>query len=205
MREYVKGSEPYNRWHDAKAKAKKKLPLFVFMAGNIAPSKHRGVEGCWRKASAITLNGLVMADFDGMDDPLTFAKNLTEDFYQSHGILLVHVTPSHHGLRFVFKADTARGNIADNQAWLAKELSLPLDGVCKDSSRGSYAFHKSMLVYLNEAIFDYENPAFEEKYGNKAQAQAPLEAPLEAPPRGEKGTLCLTTFRHPPWGGRKGG
>ena len=166
MLEYEKGSELFNRWHDAKAKEKKKLPLFIFMAGNIAPSKRGNVEGCWRKAAAITLNGLVMADFDGMDDPVLFAGNLTEDFYQSHGILLVHVTPSHHGLRFVFKADAARGNIADNQAWLAGELSLPLDGVCKDSSRGSFAFHKSMLVYLNDEIFDYEDKSFDEKFGD---------------------------------------
>ena len=168
MNGYEKGSESFNKWHDQKSREKKKLPAFLFMAGKIAETERGFAKACWRKASAITLNGLVMIDFDDLEDPRTewekLYVNLTEAWRER--ILLVHVTPSGHGLRVVFKADVNVGNIADNQLAFAEECGLPLDAACKDSSRLSYAVNASNIIYveLNE-LLNYENPEFDEKFG----------------------------------------
>ena len=153
--QYGLSTEQGRKWHDECARQKKKLPAFVFMAGGVATTKNRaGREGQWRVAKAITLNGLCMLDVDHLDDAkATFGQltarlfgfceqpmveetkqSLNKGWEEKYGVLLIHITPSGHGLRFVFKADAERGNLADNQAWLAKELGVELDAACKDSS-----------------------------------------------------------------------
>ena len=69
MSSYNALSDGWVKWHNAKTTEKKKLPLFVFMAGHIAKEKSGAVEIARRKASNITLNGMVMADFDDLEDP----------------------------------------------------------------------------------------------------------------------------------------
>ena len=167
MRGYEKGSELYNKWHDEKARDKKRLPLFVYMAGHIEPSARGNAMCCWRKQESIRLNGLVMADFDDLDDPRkVYAEHAVAIAELGDRILLTHITPSGHGLRFVCKGDPAVGNIADNQEWFAKAIGLTLDGVCKDSSRASFAVSKSNIIHFNKEIFTYENKEFDEKYGD---------------------------------------
>ena len=71
-------------------------------------------------------------------------------FCKHYGILFVHVTSSGFGLRFVFKADAMRGNLADNQQWLARELGVEPDSVCKDSVRLSYQqkIEKTLSMFI---------------------------------------------------------
>lgn len=183
--EYEEGSEMYKKWHDSAGESKRKLPLFLFCAGHIAESVNsKGVSGTWRKAESIMLNGLCMVDIDHIADsrgtykelctrlfgyyeePLFEEQKSSNAEWDKYGVLLIHVTASGHGLRFVFKADAERGNLADNQRWLCEQLGFRCDEACKDSSRGSFVVRKSNILYLNDQIFDYENKEFEKKYGD---------------------------------------
>lgn len=170
MMEWDKGTEMYTMYHNEKAKDKKKLPAFVFMAGKIEPSQRGAITALWRKASQITLNGLVMVDYDNIENPGELFNKLFgekgSDVVGTHKVLLAHITPSGHGLRFVFTADVAVGNIADNQADFSQKIGLALDESCKDSSRLSFAVCKKNLLLLSEELFTYNDPKFDEKFGN---------------------------------------
>lgn len=145
------------RLHDEQARLKKRLPAFLFMAS--FPSGRR------RQKDAV-LNGLVMLDFDGVANP-----KATFDAWQAAGdlerlnILLVHITPSGYGLRIVAKADARRGNLADNQHYIAGQLGMKPDEACKDASRISFAFPLDSLLYENKELFDYDNKEFDKQYG----------------------------------------
>ena len=76
-------------------------------------------------------------------------------------ILLVYITPSGKGLKIVFKADIKKGNLIDNQLWLAGVLGVKADEGCKDASRRSYLTTESDILYINkEELFNYENKEF---------------------------------------------
>ena len=110
-------------------------------------------------------------------------------FCRAHGILLVHVTPSGKGLRFVFKADPGRGNLADNQAWLASVLGMQMDAVCKDSVRISFGCTRRDIIYIElENLLNYENEEFEKQFGEayrKGNSQ-PQAHPQPLPKGGEQ-------------------
>lgn len=166
-------------------KLKRQLPAFIFQATFDETLSKKGYKGAWRKQSAARLNGLYMLDIDHVDEPKALFdkwvddfKNDDADFMQAEtwvaknafcnrlGILLVHVTSSGKGLRLVAKANENRGNIADNQAWLAKELGVKMDESCKDASRLSFCPSYEDIIFINkEELFNYENKAFDEKYG----------------------------------------
>ncbi len=93
-------------------------------------------------------------------------KGFFEQLNQSRGVLLAHITPSGEGLRIVAKADANAGNLADNQAHLAKALGLTNDEAVKDASRISFAFPKENLLYLNNELFTYNNDEYDRKFGD---------------------------------------
>ena len=163
----------------------------------------------WRKAEKAHLNGLVFLDIDGIDEPeKAFAKAVEAynskspspsgevgceapswcaAFCKHYGILFVHVTPSGKGLRFVFKADPERGNLADNQAWLAGVLGMEMDSVCKDSVRISFGCTRRDIIYIElENLLTYENEAFEQKFGDEYRKGN--SAPTHDSPAGANGT-----------------
>ena len=160
----------YDRW-------KRKLPAFIFMS-EVMPNEGPDGKGKklpldrWRKQHACRLNGLVMVDFDHVENP----KERFTEFIRDHAhwldetscptaIMLAHVTPSGQGLRLVCRADVEVGNLFDNAQRVATAFGLPLDDQCKDASRLSFAVTKDDLLYINEKIFDYENKEYDEKYG----------------------------------------
>lgn len=146
---------------------KKKLPLFVFMAGDIAATPNKkGVMGCWRKQQYVKLNGLYMLDLDHVEDPRSTYESVISHFRELFGILLVHVTPSQHGLRIVAKANPEVGNLADNQEKLAEALGFKPDEACKDSSRGSFCPTHEDILYINNEIFEYQNDEYDKKFGD---------------------------------------
>lgn len=147
------------------AKMKKLLPAFCFQS--TFAGRRRLQKDC-------KLNGLYMVDFDHLEgDPREWynAKfNGTSEAIQpteTFGIMLAHITPSGHGLRFVAMADARRGNLADNARWLSGKLGLPLDEACKDATRLSFAFPESELLYINDLIFAYHNEEFEKQFGDQ--------------------------------------
>ena len=113
-------------------------------------------------------------------------------FCKQYGILFVHVTPSGKGLRFVFKADPERGNLADNQRWLSDVLGMKMDEVCKDSVRISFGCTRRDIIYIElENLLNYENETFEQKFGDEYRKgnSAPTGThPQPLPKGGEAGS-----------------
>ncbi len=158
-----KASTKARELHDEKSALKKKLPAFIFQA--TFPLGRR-------KQSEAVLNGLYMTDFDDltpaeMENICCVLSDSEFALCKALGVVLAHVTPSGHGLRLVAKADPGRGNIADNQAWLANKLALPLDVACKDATRISFAFSKNNLLYISNEIFNYNDEEFDKRFGEQ--------------------------------------
>ena len=192
--------------HDQKGKLKAELPAWVFSAGFIAKSEKtlkgdkRPCRAEWRKSEYAKLNGLVMLDIDHEKDPQGLFKKMVEGYNESHnenedenswcgafckhyGILFVHVTSSGYGLRIIFKGNAERGNIADNQAWMARQLGVKLDEVCKDSVRNSFCCTREDIIYLElENLLNYNDEEFEKKFGEdyREGRTAPTTEPADS-------------------------
>ena len=146
------------------ASLKRKLPAFIFQAMFDETASAKGKVGRWRKQAATRLTGLVVMDIDHVDNPQEkFIEWKTLDFGKL-GILLVYITPSGHGLKIIFKADAAKGNLIDNQHAMAKVLGVEVDESCKDASRMSFICKESDILYIDNELFTYENKEFAEKY-----------------------------------------
>ena len=162
--------DKYRETHDAALK--RKLPAFIFQATFDETTSPKGKTGAWRKQAATQLTGLVVMDVDHVEDP----KGVFDQWglgTDEHGfinkdaagrILLVYITPSGKGLKVVFKADVAVGNLIDNQHAMAKVLGVEVDESCKDASRMSFICKESDILYLNKELFTYENKEFAERY-----------------------------------------
>ena len=160
-------------------KLKDSLPGCLYQTREVLVSKgeaeyNKDQMGHWRLQSQCVLNGLVMCDFDHVDEPRktwTLIDNgqLTIDNSLRERILLVFITPSGEGLKVVFKADIDY-NLTDNQKMMAKKLGLAMkiDKGTKDSSRLSYIPKWDDILYIDEeTLFGYDNPLYDEKYGKQ--------------------------------------
>ena len=166
--------------YDAKKKA---LPLAIFIGTfeesvkefeNKKTGEKRKVKGCWRLQKHCRLNGLCVIDFDHIEgDPRkvweeAFAKLSEED---KKRILFVYVTPSAQGLKVVFMADAAVGNLIDNQIEFSKKLGLNPDECCKDASRGAFLTTSDDVIFIDEErLISYQDDAFGEKYNEAYHA-----------------------------------
>ena len=164
------------KWNEAidqyrktgEASLKRKLPAFIFQAMFDETESKAGKLGAWRKQSATRLTGLVVMDIDHVENPREVFESwhlATDGRTKRTGILLVYVTPSGKGLKVVFKADVAKGNLIDNQHAMASELgNVTIDESGKDSSRMSYICKESDILFIDKELFTYENKEFCEKY-----------------------------------------
>ena len=147
------------------ASLKRKLPAFIFQATFDETQSKKGKVGRWRKQSATRLTGLVVMDIDHIENPRAVFESWHLAADDKIGILLVYVTPSGKGLKVVFKADVAKGNLIDNQHAMASELgNVTIDESGKDSSRMSYICKESDILFIDKELFTYENKEFGEKY-----------------------------------------
>ena len=153
---------------------KRRLPALCYQATFDETESKKGIRGKWRKQAAARLNGLFMLDIDHMQEaPRKWWREMvatkgyeTGDFCRELGVVLVHVTSSGEGLRLVAKADVNRGNIADNQHWLADKLGVVCDESCKDASRLSFIPTWDDIIYSDyKQLLDYNNEEFDEKFG----------------------------------------
>ena len=115
--------------------------------------------------------------------PLAPSTSWCGEFCKHYGILFVHVTSSGFGLRLVFKGDANRGNIADNQKWLAGELGVKFDDICKDSVRNSFCCTREDIIYLElENLLNYNDEEFEKKFGEdyREGRTAPTTEPADS-------------------------
>ena len=172
------------------AQLKRKLPAFIFQATFDETVSKAGKKGAWRKQAATRLTGLVVMDVDHVEEPQEkFVEWKALDFGKL-GILLVYVTPSGHGLKVVFKADVAKGNLIDNQHAMAEVLGVEVDESCKDASRMSFICKESDILYMDQELFTYENKEFAEKYDAEYRAghSANTKAPAVASKAAQQGT-----------------
>ena len=152
------------------ASLKRKLPAFIFQAMFDETESKKGRVGRWRKQAATRLTGLVVMDVDHVENPQEKYMEWKALDFGKLGILLVYVTPSGHGLKVVFKADVAKGNLIDNQHTMAKVLGVEVDESCKDASRMSFICKESDILYMDKELFTYENKEFAEKYDAEYRA-----------------------------------
>ena len=154
------------------AQLKRKLPAFIFQATFDETTSKSGKTGAWRKQTATRLTGLVVMDVDHIENPLTMYQGWVEKAldFKALGILLIYITPSGKGLKIVFKADVAKGNLIDNQHAMAKVLGVEVDESCKDASRMSFICKETDILYLDKELFTYENKEFGERYDAEYRA-----------------------------------
>ena len=184
------------------AQLKRKLPAFIFQATFDVTTSKSGKTGAWRKQAATHLTGLVVMDVDHIENPLTLYQGWVEKGldWKQLGILLIYITPSGKGLKIVFKADVAKGNLIDNQHAMAKVLGVEVDESCKDASRMSFICKESDILYLDKELFTYENKEFSEKYDAEYRAGHSSPSPkLGEVRRGlNKGTSDACSDPQPP-------
>lgn len=120
---------------------KKGLPVVTWQS--YFPSK--------RLAKEAEPSGLFMLDIDHVDDPwkLYSERMCNSDIKKELGIVFVGKTASCHGLRIVAKCRPGLKTIADCQRWLASNLKVDYDGVCKDWARCSFLVHDSYTYYMD--------------------------------------------------------
>ena len=166
--------------YDAK---KRGLPLAIFIGTfeesvkeieNKKTGEKKLVAGCWRLQKHCRLNGLCVIDFDHIEgNPRdvweeAFAKLSDEDKAR---ILFVFVTPSGQGLKVVFVADAAIGNLIDNQIVFSRKLGLNPDESCKDGSRGAFLTTRDDVIFIDEErLINYESEDFGKKYDDEYHA-----------------------------------
>ena len=171
---------------------KKGLPLAIFIGTfeesvKVMKDKNSGeekdVSGCWRLQKHCRLNGLCVIDFDHVEGDVrkvwaeAFAKLSDEDKAR---VLFVFVTPSGHGLKVVFIADAAVGNLIDNQIVFSRKLGLNPDEACKDASRGAFLTTTEDIIFIDvERLISYQDDAFGEKY-NEAYHQGKSQATIDS-------------------------
>ncbi len=154
---------------------KKQLPFVIFIATyDETPSTKGQKLGAWRKQAACKLNGLCVIDFDHIEGDVrkvweeAFNKLSEED---QKKILFVFVTPSGHGLKVVFMADPAIGNLIDNQIVFSLKMGLNPDESCKDASRGAFLTTSEDVIFIDEEqLINYENEEFGKKYNESYHA-----------------------------------
>ena len=145
---------------------KENLSAFIFCcyefdatttARKPTPFRHRQLAACH-------LNGLVMLDIDHVEDPQAVWARLQQQEALMQRTKLVHITSSMRGVRIVFTADAAVGNLADNQAAFAEALGYQADASCIDATRNSFTPKEEDILYIDETIFDYYDEEFDKKY-----------------------------------------
>ena len=172
-----KGDKPT---YDRKKKA---LPFVIFIATydewdkvfvNKETQEETTKRGFWRSQEHCKLNGLCVIDFDHIEGDVrkvwdeAYAKLSEED---QKKILFVFVTPSGHGLKVVFMADPAIGNLIDNQIVFSLKMGLNPDESCKDASRGAFLTTSEDVIFIDEEqLINYENEEFGKKYNESYHA-----------------------------------
>ena len=171
---------------------KKSLPFVIFIATYAETPSTKGQKmGAWRKQAACQLNGLCVIDFDHIEGDV---RKVWQEAYEKlsdedkRRILFVFVTPSGQGLKVVFIADAAVGNLIDNQIAFSLKLGLNPDESCKDASRGAFLTTPEDIIFIDEErLINYQDDAFGEKY-NEAyhQGESQPTVPRQLPQGGEK-------------------
>ena len=136
------------------AELKKRLPVLV-------PHAHSKTGR--RRGDDLEPSGLVMVDIDHIGgDPreryLDIIRTLQNDggkTLKDAGILLVHKTPSTHGLRVIGKRPKGV-SIEEYQRTFAEKFGVEIDSVTKDLARCSFIPEYGYIYYLDNELFSDE-------------------------------------------------
>ena len=124
---------------DRRGELKKGLPVITwqaFFAGR-------------RVAKEAEPSGLFMLDIDHVDNPFQLYSEKIAGRIKELGIVYCGKTASAHGLRIVAKCKPALKSIEECQRWLAGNLKVEFDGVCKDWARCSFLVHDSYTYFMD--------------------------------------------------------
>lgn len=94
-------------------------------------------------------SGLFMLDIDHVENPWQLYSEKVAGQVKTLGIVYVGMTASRHGLRIVAKCREGLMTLAECQRWLASNLKVEYDGVCKDFARCSFLVHDSYTYFMD--------------------------------------------------------
>ncbi len=152
-----------------------------------------------RKKEEALANGLYILDWDGIFDQTVEEalegvkekyRQQGKDFIQDEKVMVIHWTPSRHGIRLVCQADINL-DIGGNQRALAQRMGIPekeFDKSVKDLSRLSFAvpYDENWTVYLDKAVFTYFNEEYSKRWstwGKEPDEHPVTDTPIaETPP-----------------------
>ena len=146
--------------HKRQQELKKKLPVITWQAFFEKA----------RKNELAQPSGVFILDIDGIDNPYKMWGTIIGRS-EELGIMLAHKTPSTHGLRLVCKCRPEFTTIDECQQWLAKEIGVEHDSICKDWARASYVVPASYVYYLDQKVF-VEEPGVVYEVGTAKEASA---------------------------------
>ena len=170
--EQAGNKEEAKKWQTEAGRRKAMLPGWVFQARCMVDHEwidskkvNHGI-AAWRHQDWAMVNGLVMCDFDHIDNPRQTWEAVKDKVLAAYNVLMAFITPSGQGLKVAFVADGDM-DIAGNQKAFAEVAGLEEDDVCFDASRLSFATTREDILYFDEKIFTTENEKFKEKYTEK--------------------------------------
>ena len=134
------------------AKAKKRLPAVMWQAS---------FNGKARKNENAEPSGLYMLDLDHLEGNTAQIASTFMPKVDECGIMLIHTTPSGHGLRVVARMMAAQGfsTIGEYQLWLAAQLGFApeqVDTATHDLARMSFVPPENYVHYMDGRIFTME-------------------------------------------------
>lgn len=145
------------------------LPAVIVTANFTESTDRWGRTGLWRVQSNGFLTGLAVLDADHVPNvEERVGEWLQRDDFKDLGIVWIFITPSGEGAKVVFKARVEDGNLQDNVYTLAEKLGVLdyADGQTKNSDHAHFIPKYDDIKFIDwEALFTYENPAFEARYG----------------------------------------
>lgn len=153
--------------HEKQGEMKKQLPIICWQAY---------FEGK-RLAKEAQPSGLFMLDIDGVEDPWELWKKVASQREQL-GIVIAHKTPSCKGLRLVARCKKTLHTLEECQKWMASNLKVEYDAVCKDFARSSFIVPYSYFYYIDGRLWE-EEPEEGTVYAVDAKSEEPKKEPKE--------------------------
>ena len=134
------------------ANAKKRLPAVMWQAS---------FNGKSRKNENAIPSGLYMLDLDHLEGNTAQIASTFMSKVNECGIMLIHTTPSGHGLRVVARMMAAQGfsTIGEYQLWLAAQLGFKpeqVDTATHDLARMSFVPPENYVHFMDGRIFTME-------------------------------------------------
>lgn len=158
--------------HDKRSELKKQLPVVTWQAF---------FEGR-RVSKEAHPSGLFMLDIDHVEDPYDLYSKNVAGRCKELGIVFAGMTASTHGLRLVAKCLPTLHSIEECQRWLASNLKVECDEVCKDWARCSFLVHESYTYFMDAKSIWCDDPAEGIVYAgglNPVQVNAEMEEALQ--------------------------